>query len=348
MSKKLFLILGNGFTIDFLKHIGRFDDIDVINLFRRGTEVPWPATGMPGFLSFKHCPNLWNLGARPNMSARDAMDLIEDIITCVNVYASKKKPDEVGLGDRPNDIYIHAYKEFIQYIKHLFVFYNKQVPEIPDSAQSWPWLEFIRHASQSDSYSEIVVVTYNYDVWLERLLDRFKIPYKVGLVGDRVENARIKILKPHGSISFLHESKSARDSYGIKYDRELQDGSTEEFSVAYDGLDDNHLITALIPPAGDSERFRHTWSFPIRAEAKLKADRLDKDDEMIICGLSYWHVDRSELDELFTGCDPLLDVTMINPNPQRTINAVLTSIFSNFVTYSSSETLKEKMKCQSA
>ena len=348
MSKKLFLVLGNGFTIDFLSHIERLKDIDVINLFRRGTEVPWPATGMPGFLSFKHCPNLWNLGARPNMSAEDAMNLIEDIITCVNVYASKKKASEVGRDYRPNDIYIYAYKELIQYIKHLFVFYDKQISEIPEKAQEWPWFEFLKHANDLDCYSEIVIVTYNYDVWLERLLRRFEIPYKVGLIGDRVDNAKIKILKPHGSISFLHESKADRDSYGIKYNHELQDGSTEEFSVGYENLDDNHLISALVPPAGDSERFRHTWSFPIRTEAKLKADRLNKDDEMIICGLSYWHVDRSELDELFIGCDPLLDVTMVNPNPQRTINAVLTSIFSNFVTYSSSETLKEKMKCQSA
>lgn len=346
MSKKLFLVLGNGFTIDFLSHINHLNDIDVINLFRRGTEVPWPTTGMPGFLSFKHCPNLWNLGARPNMSAEDAMNLIEDIITCVNVYASKSNASEVGRDYRPNDIYIHAYKELIQYIKHLFIFYNQQIPVIPESAQEWPWFEFIKYANESNCYSEIIIVTYNYDVWLERLLEQFEIPYKVGLIGDRV-NAKIKILKPHGSISFLSE-KADRDISGIKYDRELQDGSIDDFSVGYDNLDDNYLISALIPPAGDSERFQRMWSFPIRHEAKHKASQLGEDDEMIICGLSYWHVDRAELDELLTGCDPLLDVTMVNPNPHRTINAVLTSIFSNFVTYSSSKTLKEKMKCQSA
>lgn len=346
MSKKLFLVLGNGFTIDFLSHIDRLDDIDVSNLFRRGTEVPWPATGMPGFLSFKHCPYLWNLGARPNMSAADAMSLIEDIITCVNVYASKKKISDIGRGYQPNDIYIYAYKELIQYLKHLFVFYDKQISAIPDKAQEWPWFEFIKYANESESYSEIVIVTYNYDIWLERLLERFGIPFKVGVIGNKGD-AKIKILKPHGSISFLHNAKSDRDSYGIKHDHELQDGSMDDFSVGYENLDDNYLISALIPPAGDSERFRHIWSSPIRAEAKHKVGQLKKDDEMIICGLSYWHVDRSELDELFTGCDPMLDVTMVNPNPQRTIGAVLTSIFSNFVTYSSSKTLKVKMQCQS-
>lgn len=348
MSKKLFLVLGNGFTMDFLSHIDRRGDIDVLNLFRRGTEVPWPATGMPGFLSFKHCPNLWNLGARPNMDAADAMSLIEDIITCVNVYASKKKVNAVGSNYRPNDIYIYAYKELIQYIKHLFVFYNKQIEEIPEEAKDWSWFEFIEHANNSEYYSEIVIVTYNYDVWLERVLDRFNIPYNVGVVGNKSKGLKIKILKPHGSISFLHHEKTDKDSYGIKYDHEFLDGSSGDFSVDYVDLDDNYLISSLIPPAGDSERFSHTWSAQIRSEAKHKATQLSKDDEMIICGLSYWHVDRSELDEIFVSCDPLLDVTMVNPNPQRTINAVLTSIFSNFVTYSSSQTLKEKVACQSA
>ncbi len=346
MSKKLFLVLGNGFTIDFLKHIGQVDDIDVINLFRRGAEVPWPATGIPGFLSFKHCPNLWTLGARPNMNTEEAMSLIEEIITCVHVYVSRKKLEGIG-SHRTTNIYLHAYFELIQYIRHLFAFYDSQMKGRMDDAIEWPWLQFIKQANESPCYSEITIVTYNYDVLLENLLNEFEIPFKVGIVGsDKVGNAKIKILKPHGSISFLHNQKNDKDLYGIKYDQKIQDASIDDLSVGYGDLDDNYLISALIPPAGDSERFKHIWSSPIRAEAKRRVDELSKDDEMIICGLSYWHVDRSELDELFTGCDPSLDVTMVNPNPPRTLDAVLTSMFSNFVTYPNSVTLRNKMKCQ--
>lgn len=346
MGKKLFLVLGNGFTIDFLNFIGRKEEIDVVNLFRRGTEVPWPTTGMPGFLSFKHCPHLWNLGARPNMDSNSAMQLIEDIITCVNVYASKQKRNPVGHEYRPNDIYIYAYKELLQYLKHLFIFYDRKVMNIPDDVKEWSWLKFLDHANKSDYYSEIVVVTYNYDIWLERILDKYDIPFNVGLVGSNEKNAKITIFKPHGSISFVHKQKTDRDSYTIKLDNELLDGSMDEFSVGYHNLADNYLVSALIPPAGESSRFNHTWASQIRGAAKYKASKLDSKDEMIICGLSYWHVDRAELDELFVSCDPLLNVTMVNPNPQRTINAVLTSIFSNFVTYSGSETLEDKILCQ--
>ena len=81
------------------------------------------------------------------MRAEDAMSLIEDIITCVNVYASRKKVAEIG-SYRPNDIYIHAYKELIQYIKHLFVFYDGQIQDMPESAQEWPWLQFIKQVNE--------------------------------------------------------------------------------------------------------------------------------------------------------------------------------------------------------
>ncbi len=348
MGKKLFLTLGNGFTIDFLSYIDEKEAIDVVNLFRRGSEVPWPTTGMPGFLSFKHCPHLWNLGARPNMDANNAMQLIEDIITCVNVYASKEKRNPVGHDYRPNDIYIYAYKELLQYLKHLFIFYNRKIKDIPDSVENWSWLKFLKHASDNDYYSEIVIVTYNYDIWLERVLQKFDIPFNVGMIGDNDPDAKINILKPHGSISFTHKQKTDKDSYTIKLDNELLDGSTDEFTIGYESLDDNYLVSALIPPAGESSRFNHTWASQIRGTAKHKASRLDSGDEMMICGLSYWHVDRAELDEIFVSCDPLLNVTMVNPNPQRTINAVLTSIFSNFVTYSGSDTLKEKIACQAS
>ena len=348
MSKKLLLVLGNGFSIDFLKHINLFESIDAINLFRRGTEVPWPANRMPGFLSFKHCPNLWNLGARPNMSSADGMALIEDIITCVNVYASKQKTNIVDRNYKPNDIYIFAYKELLQYLKHLFIFYNNQVDdESLKKAKNWSWLEFLKYIHTSDFYEEITIVTYNYDIWLERLLRAFCIPFKVGVVGDNNSAAKITIYKPHGSISFTHRQAIDRDSYSIKLDYELLDGSADDFTVKYSDLDDNYLVSALLPPAGESSRFNQTWSAQIRGAAKYKASRLTKEDEMLICGLSYWHVDRAELDELIVSCDPLLNVVMLNPNPTRTINAVLTSVFSNFVIYSNSVILREKIKCQS-
>ena len=202
------------------------------------------------------------------MDNDSAMQLIEDIITCVNVYASKEKRNPVGHEYRPNDIYIYAYKELLQYLKHLFIFYNRKIEDIPDSAENWPWLKFIKYANESDYYSEIVIVTYNYDIWLERVLQKFDIPFNVGMIGENDPMVKINILKPHGSISFTHKQKMDKDSYFIKLNNELLDGSTDEFTVSYENLDDNYLVSALIPPAGESSRFNHTWASQIRGTAK--------------------------------------------------------------------------------
>ena len=80
MSRNILIILGNGFTIDFIQHMKCEDKIDVKNLFNLGAQVPWPGNNRLGFLSFKHCPNLWNLGARSTITTSESLTLIEDII----------------------------------------------------------------------------------------------------------------------------------------------------------------------------------------------------------------------------------------------------------------------------
>lgn len=67
--KNTFIILGNGFTIDFLKQYNTFlkekglenVHIDVQNLFRYGEVIGAPWDEKPGFLSYKTCPALWTL-----------------------------------------------------------------------------------------------------------------------------------------------------------------------------------------------------------------------------------------------------------------------------------------------
>ncbi len=344
-NKKLVLVLGNGFTIDFLSHLqsnGCDHGLDVANLFRDGASVPWPTTDDPGFLSFKHCPNLWNLGVRPNMSRESAMDLIENIITCVNVYASNPNKNRTSSRGKPNEIYINAYKELASYLKRLFVFYDQKIIELPDSIDNWSWYEYLVRAYQSEKYDEIHIITYNYDVWLERILQKADIPFNIaGLVA---ENSKITIYKPHGSISFKHRKVIDMSAYGIKYDGELLDGALEEFTVGYEGLGENFLVNAMIPPAGEASRFNHSWAGELQTKIKELTSSLDEKDDCIICGISYWHVDRNELDEIMVNSHPGMNIKLINPYPSRSLTAVITSIFDNFVLYPNSQILDGLLK----
>lgn len=346
MSRTLCLIFGNGLTIDLLTHLDLRDKVDVINLFRYGADVPWPATDEPGFLSFKHCPNLWNLGARPHMDASDCLALVEDIITCANAFASKpvaKRSSAKSPSRAPNEIYLNAFKELSLYIKHLFVHYDSIVKPELRRATDWPWISFLKHAQISGHYSKIEIITFNYDPWLEHLLKIEGIPFSVTPIETSTSSsgATVSITKPHGSISFCHKNKLDKNSFAINYEKALVDGNLNDFSIGYEDLDDNYLVAPLIPPAGEASRLNQTWAGDIRIHCERIAKSLTGNDDMIICGLSYWHVDRAELDNLLNSCSSEINIKMVNPHPSRTLLAVVTSIFDKFICYPTTSPLKK-------
>lgn len=298
MNKNFLFILGNGFTMDFLSHINCATKVDVRNLFRFGSCVKWPSDNIPGFLSFKHCPHLWNLGARPQMSEQETMSLIEDIITCVNVHATSTQKAVVPAPASPNDIYLYAYKELSLYLKHLFIAYDKAIPVESASIASWPWIDILRKANADTSIDRIDIITYNYDIWLERILIKDTIPFSVSVVEAPNAANKINIFKPHGSISFAHKHTRDPTAFEIVYNRDWPDAPASDFSVTYDNLDKYYLVNAMIPPAGDSGRFNQTWAREIRSALLKTIKEYKAHDEVVVCGLSYWHVDRAELDEL--------------------------------------------------
>ena len=104
MAKNIFILLGNGFSIDLMNQLKMSDKINLSNLFAAGSDVPWPATDIPGFLSFQNCPNLWTLGARPYLRGEDSLRIIEDVITCANIL-----PQRTEIKDK---IYIRAYNQY--------------------------------------------------------------------------------------------------------------------------------------------------------------------------------------------------------------------------------------------
>lgn len=333
LLKTLFILIGNGFTIDFIDHMQKEDVISVSNLFKFGSCVPWPVDKEPSFLSYKRCPNLWNLGARPSMCDRESIRLIEDIITCANVVDSNRRS-----GD---NIYIKAYKELAIYLKHLFIYYNNKISddEIRGRIDSWSWSIFLDKVYNSSEYKKIIIVTYNYDVWLERYLKVKGMKFNIGVLERMNNKKKITILKPHGSISFIHKTKLDKSSFEISYNRDLSEGIAKEFSVKYSALDEHYLINAMIPPAGDSGRLQFGWASQIRGKIKQLAKELSPNDEVITCGLSYWHVDRKEIDEIFTSINPEVTLKLVNPYPPRTLNSVLCSLFPNYINYTSSKIL---------
>ncbi len=349
--KNAYLILGNGFSIDFLHHYnssiesGIFEKIDVQNLFRLGDKIGSPWSEKPGFLSFKTCPALWMLGARPWNTMGESTALIEEIITCANMFfdfinepeqKEKRLEMESQGSDQP---YLRAYSELIVYLRHLFSCYDslitsKDLENFVANADEWGWLQFLK-GIVNKSYSNITVITYNYDIWLERILNALEIPFFISGFEPAIEGA-VEIIKPHGSISFVPKDVGG-STYSINYSLDFEGPSIERLKLTYDELK-TYTKGAIIPPAGDSSRLETTapWSHTLRQRAVEVAKQIESNDDVVLCGISYWHVDRREIDELLINLNQDVNFTFINPLPPRDLNAVLTSIFKNYVHQSSS------------
>src|SRR5699024_3388340 len=133
----------------------------------------------------------------PYMSNEDAQNLIEEIISCANTIPKNM------LDEKSDNIYVNAYFELVAYIRQLFVTYDRKISENDLSGgdvTNWGWYKLIKEAFNNEKYEKIYIITYNYDVFLERVLLAHNIPFDVLGIGE--QNNKIQFIKPHGSISF--------------------------------------------------------------------------------------------------------------------------------------------------
>lgn len=329
MAKNIFIMLGNGFSIDLMNQLKMSDKINLSNLFAAGSDVPWPATDSPGFLSFQNCPNLWTLGARPYLNGEDSLRIIEDVITCANIL-----PQRTEIKDK---IYIRAYNELEQYLMSLFVHYTGKVKLRKDKINNWGWVKFLRSLASNKDVKTVNIVSFNYDVWLELILELYGIPFSIAGLSEKKE--KFHIFKPHGSIAF-HSTKRDKEAYSIQYRDSFDNHPLKDFKYDNKNLDCLNLVNTIIPPAGDSTRLSQMWSSELRNQIKMAATSLGKDDSVVICGLSYWHVDRKEIDTYLSAISPEIEnLIMINPNPPEVLNAVLMTLFNQYIVIPDSKNL---------
>lgn len=337
-TKDIVIVLGNGFSIDLIHKINKNRSINLSNLFANGDRVPWPGDGTPGFLSYNHCPELWTLGARPNMDSESASKLIDDIITCANVSASSEHP---AIHSDSSNVYIKAYHELVSYLKYLFVYYNgqvsdKELKELVDD--KWGWSELISNLNNNLQINSITFVTYNYDIFLERILHIMQVPFQ--MVGFDNVDEKIRVIKPHGSISFRSHKTLPHEIYSIKYNRDSLGGTIDDIEVdEMVNCESVSSINTMIPPAGESGRYNLSWSNTLRDEALVSVKNLVDADDIIFGGLSYCNVDRQEIDKILINLNNEVNVKNVNPSTNNTFGAVISSIFRHYTHYLSSDIL---------
>ena len=336
MSKNNYIVLGNGFSIDLINKLNKSDEINLFNLFEKGDEVCFPKTEEKGFLSSKYCPNLWQLGVNSTIPKSDSTQMINDIITCANVYnlASKNSSNPQS----EYSVYVKAYFELTSYLRCLFIYYNSLISddELKQYLKNSPLIDYIQNAIANNN--KVNIITYNYDVWLERLLKLSNIPFSIS--GFDTVNNNVILYKPHGSISFSFNVKSARSApYVIRQGVDSISQEISDFSIIYDFENDYPIVNALIPPAGDSGRYSLGWISQIRNDLGICVKNSSDADELVLFGISYWHVDRNEIDDILINMNSSIDIKYINPFPPSDLNAVLSSLFKKYIHYKNGNSL---------
>lgn len=335
---KYLFVLGNGFSMDLFSHLKKLDSYPLGNLISYGDRLRWPSNGRNAFISFRNTPNLWLLGLRANNSAEKNSQIIENIITCANAMHLKKHQTPPQPQNKKGDTYKNAYKELVAYLKFLFIHFDEEVKFKFKDIRNWHWAKLLKNIANNVDVEEVNIITFNYDLWVEKVLNALSISYKTTVI----ENGgvgKFTITKPHGSISFVHNKSSDVSDFYINYTNDISilEGKDSDFEYHMSNLRRHSPITPLIPPAGDSNRFELTWAGKLRAEARKIASQIDEKDRVVLCGLSYWHVDRNEIDEILLNINSQCEVSYINPTPPETLDAVLTSLFDKYEHYTNTE-----------
>lgn len=333
----LYIVLGNGFSIDLINKLGKSDEVNLKNLFVKGADVNYPKSNQKGFLSKKYCPSLWTLGARTTMCNEESTNLINDIITCANIYnVASQKEHKIS---ENTSMYVKAYLELSSYLRYLFIYYNNLVSddELKKILDCIDLITYLRN--NADKYDNIFIVTYNYDIWLERILKLSNIDFSLN---EFEERKKIQIFKPHGSISFSYKTKYLKTRpYTIKEILDDISQDVDEFEIVNTFENDYPIVNAIIPPAGDANSYNLGWIETIRQGILEVLKSSSDNDELILFGLSYWHVDRHEINQILINLNSNIDVKFVNPVPPTSFDAVLSSLFKNYIHYNNGKLLKE-------
>lgn len=196
-------------------------------------------------------------------------------------------------------------------------------------------INYIKNCLDQDCL--IRIITYNYDVLLERLLIESNIDFKTAGFEPTDDDEPLIIMKPHGSISFVTKNKRPCSQLynAIRDPFDNNRVNIDDLYVSIDVSQDESIINAIIPPAGDANRIAKGWSKEIDRRVNQCIKEATELDKFIILGISYNHVDRNELDRIITALPFNIDVSYINPFPSSTLDMVLGSIFNNYSHYKS-------------
>ncbi len=197
------------------------------------------------------------------------------------------------------------------FLIHFFVEFSKSTTN--KNLSGWAWASWLRYNFINLGF----VINFNYDTIFEQaLLPPFYLEYSNIIPLQFMGSAsKIEIFKPHGSINFGY--------------RQLVDFGNPEMSIYESDMTflindfpvnllktsnlSSERSNADIVLPGEMTKIREFQNVVVGyGRLKLRSNQFRK---CIIAGISYWDVDRPEINEIIDDLPPHCEIKIVNPTP---------------------------------
>ena len=177
----------------------------------------------------------------------------------------------------------------------------------------WHWVEFLR------AHADRIVggFSFNYDLVFESALAAAGLPYMRPV---RNEVSGTPVVKPHGSADFEYVGIRMPTGYPLRGWAALN--NTPATALPRDQLLVPRMGPELVAPLQGSHIRQFQWVAPgfdwFRA---VGTDLMS----CFLVGLSYWPVDRPEINEILDSLAPQTEVVVVNPTPPKELLDAITA-----------------------
>lgn len=173
----------------------------------------------------------------------------------------------------------------------------------------WKWVKWLQQNKDFLSCA----VSFNYDLVLERALKSAKIHYSRTGTDELIR--KVPVMKPHGSIDFDISNKAISMPYQMRWTSLtlLNDAGAVEVLPKWDWFLPR-TEADIIPPSVRNYQDKLRW---VRTIFNTYASKSKELDALIIVGSSYWDVDREEINIILEKLPKTAKIYIMHPVPSE-------------------------------
>ncbi|MDD4700425.1 MAG: SIR2 family protein [Oscillospiraceae bacterium] len=298
--KNICLLVGNGFVIDFI----RSTNIGDIN----------PSKPLSNF-----CCDEINYSAFINKipDIRDGLLSLKGIYTNEFEAIDNFISSQVGRQHETDFFDAFLYCNTRRFLANAYSLLYRRIRTMMwrKEFEEWKWYKWI----QKNESRIKIAISLNYDLLLEKTLNRCNRNYKrIGTIEDNRSNS-IPILKPHGSIDFDVKPGvfAPMDWHGAILNINIVyegDKYSQLYILPETEWDKCRVVANLIPPLQENDNATMDWVQEIN---RYFQNIVSEIDAFVLAGFSYSNADRPEINSFIDACGGNAPIDFFVVNPTR-------------------------------